>query len=145
MSQNRLLVSVIARAAAATLFLAALGALLIAGTGAPDLSAAERLHLELRNSAPEADSTIAEQPAEVRLFFSEPPQEEGARVRLVTANEELVETSETLVNEEDPRQLFITLGEDIELADGTYTVLWRVIAQDGHAQNGNFVFHLARD
>lgn len=125
--------------AAGILVLAALG-----GPSAPELSAAERLHLELRDSAPQADSTIVESPSEVRLFFSEPPQSNGSSVRLVTAQEELVETTEAVADEEDPRQVFITLGEDVTLDDGTYTVMWRVIAQDGHAQRGDFVFHLAR-
>ncbi|TVP80260.1 MAG: copper resistance protein CopC [Gemmatimonadales bacterium] len=145
MNQNRPPASVVVRAAAAALFVAALGALLLAGTGTADLSAADRLHLELRDSDPKADSTIVEAPSEVRLFFSEPPQMHGTSVRLVTEDEELVETTDAVADEEDPRQVFITPGEDVTLEDGTYTVMWRVIAQDGHAQRGEFVFHLVRD
>lgn len=47
-------------------------------------------HLRLVSSAPAADSVVAP-PAEVRLTFSEAPQEGATRVRLLDQAENLVE------------------------------------------------------
>jgi methionine-rich copper-binding protein CopC len=107
-------------------------------TGATEATGAEDLHLSLRGSVPAADSTVAEAPTEVRLIFSEAPQMSGTRVRLVDASEELVDTSEAIADEDDPREVYVQM--DDPLADGTYSVVWRTIAQDGHAQNGTFEF-----
>jgi methionine-rich copper-binding protein CopC len=95
-------------------------------------------HLTLRATIPEADSTVTEPPPEVRLIFSEPPQMQGTSIRLVDEDEELVPTTAPAADEEDPREVFIRPDEP--LMDGTYTVMWRTIAQDGHAQNGSFEF-----
>ncbi len=119
--------------------LLAVGALLIpvGGSAEPGVP----LHLELRATEPVADTTLAESPDEIRLYFSEAPQMEGTSVRLADANEELVPTTAAEADEEDPRQLFIMPGEE-GLQPGSYTVHWRVIAQDGHAQNGTFGFSI---
>ena len=98
------------------------------------------VHLELRGSDPAADTTLAGSPEEVRLFFSEPPQMSGTTVRLADGGGALVATSEAEAQVDDPRQVFITIHDP--LAAGTYTVHWRVIAQDGHAQNGDFSFSI---
>jgi len=107
-------------------------------TAATEADGAEDLHLSLRGSVPAADSTVAEAPTEVRLIFSEPPQMSGTRVRLVDSSEELVDTSEAAADEDDPREVYVQMEDP--LADGTYSVVWRTIAQDGHAQNGTFEF-----
>lgn len=122
-------------------FLAVLAALVLT---APlwALTALERptddRHLTLRATVPEADSTVTEPPPEVRLIFSEAPQMQGTSVRLVDEGQELVPTTPATADEEDPREVFIRPDE--LLLDGTYTVMWRTIARDGHAQNGSFEF-----
>lgn len=105
---------------------------------ATESEAAVALHLSLRGSVPAADSTLTEAPTEVRLIFSEEPQISGTRVRLVDSSEELVATSEATADEDDAREVYIRANAP--LADGTYSVIWRTIAQDGHAQNGTFEF-----
>lgn len=97
-------------------------------------------HLRLNATAPAADTVVTEPPAEVRLWFSEPPQMRGTSVRLADGGGELVPTTDAVADEEDPSQVFIR-PLDV-LGPGEYTVHWRVIAQDGHAQNGTFGFEL---
>jgi len=96
------------------------------------------LHLRLDATFPAADTVITEPPEEIRLWFSETPRMRGTAVRLADNEGELVPTSDATADEEDPSQVFVRPREP--LTPGEYTVHWRTIAQDGHAQNGNFDF-----
>jgi copper resistance protein C len=97
-------------------------------------------HLRLLATSPAADTVVTEPPGEVRLWFSEAPQMQGTAVRLADARGELVPTTDATEDDEDSRQVFIR--PRAPLGPGEYTVHWRVIAQDGHAQNGTFGFEL---
>jgi len=103
-------------------------------------SRGELPHLRLEATFPAADTVINEPPKEIRLFFSEAPQMRGTAVRLADGEGELVPTTDAAADEEDSSQVFIRPREP--LTPGEYTVHWRTIAQDGHAQNGNFDFEL---
>jgi len=98
-------------------------------------------HLRLVRTTPAADTTVAESPAEIRLFFSEAPQMRGTSVRLADASENLVASSDAAADAEDARQVWI--APDAPLAPGRYTVHWRVIAEDGHTQRGSFSFRVS--
>ncbi len=124
-------------------FVLLLIALPLLGTDAGEPSEAlalDRVHLELRRTLPPADSITHERPVELRLFFSEPPRMEGTRVRLTDAADSLVTSTAATADEEDPRQVFIRFEEPLPY--GSYQAHWRVIAQDGHAQNGTFRIHI---
>jgi len=97
-------------------------------------------HLRLLSTAPAADTVVGTAPAEIRLVFSESPQMRGTTVRLVNAAEELVETSSAAADPDDTRQVIIR--PEATLPAGSYTVMWRVIAQDGHTQRGDFEFRV---
>lgn len=97
-------------------------------------------HLRLVRTTPAADTTLAQSPAEIRLFFSEPPQMRGTSVRLADAGENLIASSDAAADTEDARQVWI--APEAPLAPGRYTVHWRVIAQDGHTQRGSFIFRV---
>lgn len=98
-------------------------------------------HLRLIRSQPASDTTIAQSPEEIRLFFSEAPQIPGSTVRLTAGSDRLMETTETAADDDSPGQLFIRPTNS--LSAGLYTVHWRVMAQDGHAQRGSFEFRIA--
>jgi copper resistance protein C len=99
--------------------------------------------LTLQRTDPPADSVVSEAPDEVRLFFSEPPQMRGTTVRVADASNELVAATDAAPDGEDPKQVFVRPAAPLE--PGTYTVHWRVIAQDGHAQRGEFSFQVATE
>jgi methionine-rich copper-binding protein CopC len=127
--------------------MAAILVLLISAAVAPSLPISDAqgaeegaLHLRLTATSPAADTVVTEPPEEVRLWFSEAPEMKGTAVRLADAGGGLVPTSDAAAEEEDPRQVFILPREP--LGPGEYTVHWRVIAQDGHAQNGTFGFEI---
>jgi copper resistance protein C len=98
------------------------------------------LHLELRRTIPATDTTVTQGPTEVRLIFSEPPQIDGTSVRVTDGADELIPSTDATADEEDPQEVFVRFEE--RLPPDEYTVFWRTIAQDGHAQNGTFRFQV---
>ncbi|CAN5621944.1 copper homeostasis periplasmic binding protein CopC [soil metagenome] len=97
-------------------------------------------HLTLLSSSPAADTVVVASPDTIRLHFSEPPRIRGTTVRLTDAANELVASTGAAANAEDAKEVFIR--PDRPLAPGAYTVHWRVIAQDGHTQRGEFSFQV---
>jgi copper resistance protein C len=98
-------------------------------------------HLRLDRTSPAANSVLEASPEEVRLFFSEAPEMRGTTVRLATSGTDaLIETTSAVANPEDPREVFIR--PLAPLPAGSYTVHWRVLARDGHAQRGTFDFRV---
>lgn len=95
------------------------------------------LHFGLRKSEPLADASVAS-PSAVHLWFTEVPQENSARARVIDSNRELVPAGDIEQNDEDPT-LFSVALEDT-LAPGAYTVAWRGIGDDGHVVEGDFAF-----
>lgn len=100
-------------------------------------AAAPTLHFALSRSVPEADAEVAP-PAEVRLWFTEVPQESSMSVRLIDAAGEPVETGALGHDPEDGRIFFLPV--EGTLPAGAYTVSWRAIGQDGHVVRGDFGF-----
>lgn len=113
-----------------------LGALLAA---APATTAA-RWHFGLRQSVPAKDASVPA-PEEVRLWFTQVPQENSVAIRLVDPAGDAVETSEPKRDPDDGTVVFVTFGE--KLPAGTYTVAWRGIGDDGHVVRGDFAFSVA--
>jgi len=100
-------------------------------------------HLELDHALPGPDSVMSSTITEVRLHFSEPPQMRATSIRLVDGSRSLISSSPPVAYEEDPRQVYVTL--DSALPEGAYTVQWRVMAQDGHVQRGDYSFRVTSE
>jgi methionine-rich copper-binding protein CopC len=94
-------------------------------------------HFGLSRSMPEADATVS-QLDEIRLWFTQVPQENSLSVRLVDSSGELVESSELRSDPDDGR--IVTMGVPGPIASGSYTVAWRGIGDDGHVVRGDFSF-----
>lgn len=99
----------------------------------------DSLHLSLIKSAPAADSTVTVLD-EVRLWFSEEPQEGATSIRLVDSSGELVETMDAKSGEDDSTIFHAALIAPA--TPGVYRVVWRTMAADGHVVNGDFSFSL---
>lgn len=110
-----------------------LAAVVVAGVAA----ARPELHFALSGSVPEAGAQVTS-PPEVRLSFTEVPQENSLSVRLLDTAGEPVETGELAQDQEDGRTWHLPVGR--ALATGAYTVAWRAIGQDGHVVRGDFGF-----
>jgi methionine-rich copper-binding protein CopC len=94
-------------------------------------------HFALRSSQPEADATVSSV-GEIRLRFTEAPQENSAQIRLVAPSGDPVETSDVASDASDGAVVFVSV--DSALPAGAYTVVWRGIGDDGHVVRGEFGF-----
>jgi methionine-rich copper-binding protein CopC len=101
-------------------------------------AAAATRHLRLVRAEPAADSTVAARPVEIRLFFSEVPVMAGTTVRLLDANEKLIEMADPAQDEADKKIVHAAIKGAVQ--PGTYTVNWRTSARDGHVIRGDFRF-----
>jgi len=97
-------------------------------------------HLTLDHALPGPDSVVTADVAEVRLFFSEPPQMRATSIRIVDAGRSLMTSTPPSAYEGDERQVYVSLEDP--LPPGSYVVQWRVMAQDGHVQRGDFRFRV---
>ena len=117
-----------------------LATLILVALGAATTAQAEGIrvfHFELSKSAPEAGAELAS-PSEVRLWFTEVPQEGTTSIRLVDAAGDAVHTSDVAQDSEDEYAFGVTLHG--ALSPGEYTVAWRAMGGDGHVVRGDFAF-----
>lgn len=105
--------------------------------GAARPGADAELHFALSKSAPEAGASV-ETVSEIRLWFTEPPEEGTTSIRLIGSDDEAVHTAEVAQDPEDDRAFFIELHHPLET--GTYTVSWRGMGGDGHVVRETFGF-----
>jgi copper transport protein len=108
--------------------------------GAATVAGASGFHFGLERSVPEADASVSSV-REIRLWFTQVPQENSASVRLIDAAGEAVETGEVTSDPADGKIVFVAL--QTPLPPGGYTVAWRGIGDDGHVVRGDFAFTVA--
>lgn len=118
--------------------LAAIAALLVV----PALVAASRtttvFHLALKRAEPAVNDTVAASPKTLKLWFTESVSAATTGVRLMNAKDEVMKTSDVTVDAEPLSPAAVTVPE--KLAAGTYVVMWRAMADDGHPSSGKFSF-----
>lgn len=102
-------------------------------TGALDHLA---VHFSLSRSEPAAEATVFP-PEELRLWFTQAPQENSMSVRLM-AGDAPVETGPPIAAAEDDRVYSVAVGQSLE--EGGYTIAWRAMAADGHVVRGEIPF-----
>lgn len=115
----------------------ALGAVAFFAAAAAPAPSAQPLHFELAKSAPAADATV-HAVTEVRLWFTQEPQDDATSIHVVDAEGEAVRTGKVARSVEDGREFSVALPEG--LVPGTYQVAWRSMGDDGHVVRGNFAF-----
>jgi copper transport protein len=94
-------------------------------------------HAVLLRTDPAPNSILAEPPAEIRLWFSEPLEPTFSSIRLLDVNGNTVEQAASEVDPNDPYQMALRPGD---LPDGLYTIVWQALsAADGHPTQGSFV------
>lgn len=127
------------RKATTSIFALALTAAALAAVPASDAGAR---HFALVKSEPANDAAVTS-PSEIRLWFSQVPQEGSVSVRLVDAGGSALETGELASDPEDAKVVFLPVPRT--LAAGKYTVAWRGIGDDGHVVRGEFGFSVTAD
>ena len=104
---------------------------------APEDAAAHGL---LRSSAPSANAVLATPPSELRLTFTETPEQTFTRIRLIGASGEVPLGSLRVL----PGNVAQT-SVSASLAAGLYRVEWQTAGADGHPVFGQFSFTIAAD
>ena len=94
------------------------------------------LHFSLSKSEPAAEATVAP-PDELRLWFTQAPQDNSTSVRLM-AGDAVVETGPPIPDSEDDKAYSVAVGRTLE--EGGYTIAWRAMAADGHVVRGEIPF-----
>lgn len=102
---------------------------------APSYPSAAELHLALEKSEPAANAVVTEV-AEVTLWFTQRPQDETTSIRILNDAGDLVPASDAASLPDQPT-VFRTTPES-PLTDGSYQVVWRTMATDGHVISGDF-------
>lgn len=94
-------------------------------------------HNVLVDSTPEDGSTLTDQLDTVELVFDQPVQDQFTQMAVLDADE-------TPRHEGEPQVADNTVRLDVgELADGDYTISYRVISADGHPVSGTIDFTMA--
>jgi len=96
-------------------------------------------HAVLLRTDPSPQTTVAVQPAALRLVFSEPVEAVFGGVRLFNVDGERVRTGEARHPETTRSELLVPVPT---IGRGTYTVTWRVVSDDGHPVRGGFSFYV---
>jgi copper transport protein len=112
---------------------AVLAGLLLLAAGGP-----AGAHALLRESDPAAGSSLDRAPSRVVLTFTERPEPGLSSISVLDTGGQPVERGQAGPVDGAPLQFAVGLGD---LADGTYTVSWRVVSKDdGHLTAGSFAF-----
>ena len=116
--------------------MAALAATLVTALAvAPGASA----HAVLEETRPANDTVVQQSPPQVLIRFNEAVDTSlGRALQVFDASGEEVDTGD--IRRPSPEQVAVDIEE--ELADGTYTVAWRVVSADSDPIRGAFVFHV---
>jgi copper transport protein len=107
----------------------------LAGTLGPAPVAA---HANLDRAEPAVRSAVPVAPAEIRLFFTEPPELRYSEIAVYDANLQRREQGQLRAIPGDPLGMAIDLQP---LPEGNYTVAWKALSSvDGHTTTGSFAF-----
>lgn len=121
--------------------LAALCALLVtsvlwAGSAQPAAA-----HDELVSTDPSAGATVDAAPESITLTFSGNVMDIGREIRVTdSGGESLVQRESTV----DRQRVIQPLGDAGSTEDETYTVVWRVVSEDGHPIEGRFDYSVGQ-
>lgn len=110
---------------------------LLFAVGSTAAATPRAFHFELMRSAP-ADKATVHQVSEVRLWFSEAPEENTVSIHVLNAAGDPVRTGDAKPDARDP-SVFSAAVPDA-LTPGAYTVSWRGMGDDGHVVRGRFSF-----
>jgi copper transport protein len=108
----------------------------VADDATPGGVAEAPLHTQLEASVPADGETLTRSPSQIRLEFNRAVDAGLGEVRLVAADG----SGLTLTTERDPADDRVLLATPPALESGSYRVLWRLVADDGHPVTGEFAF-----
>lgn len=111
-------------------------ALLLMVPGLTDAASHPALHFALSGSEPAAEATVPP-PGELRLWFTQAPQDHSVSVRLM-AGDAVVETGPAIPDSDDDKVYRVAIRRNLE--ESGHTIVWRGMAADGHVARGEIPF-----
>ncbi len=102
------------------------------------LPAGAFFHTKLTKAEPGVASTVTTAPAQIRLWFSEEPELSLTTVTLEKAADSSVLEKLALTGTDDKKSVAGKITAP--LAAGTYLVVWKTAATDGHPAKGTYSF-----
>lgn len=115
-----------------------LGLILTAAFAFPMTASA---HAILVKSQPDADSTIAESPKQVDVWFNDKVGSEYKALAVINSKGARVDNKDIEQETFDPSHLYTTVTG---LPPDTYTVRYRVVSLDTHIVTGKFKFTIKK-
>jgi copper transport protein len=100
-------------------------------------------HAHLRRSEPAAHDRLTKPPTAIRLWFTERPELGFTKIRLRAPDSSEIALGNPTRLSDDPMGVSVPISAP--LTQGTYTVLWRTAAADGHATSGSFSFEVVSE
>ena len=96
-------------------------------------------HLHLLKSSPQANATLTAAPDSIRLSFSQAPELKVTTVTVTGPGSAAV----ALAPLASADSATVVAGVKGKMSPGTFTVMWRTMAKDGHVARGTFAFTVA--
>jgi methionine-rich copper-binding protein CopC len=97
------------------------------------------LHTRLVKAEPGFDATIAESPAEVRFWFSEPTEAPLTSASIMKEDHSPIATVKMKQTEDS---LVVAGPVPVKLEPGRYMIMWKTASKDGHVVRGTYYFTL---
>ncbi len=99
-------------------------------------------HANVIRSDPEQNSVLAQAPAAVTIWFTEPLEPRLSQIQVLDSQGQQVDRGDSSVNRQDATVLSVSLPP---LPNGTYVVAWtNVSSVDGHKVRGSFLFSIGQ-
>jgi methionine-rich copper-binding protein CopC len=114
-------------------------ALLLLTPGGFTFAATTSFHFALTKSVPADEATVRAVP-EVKLWFSEVPEDGTVSMHLLDEGGDAVQTTSVAQDPEDPTAFFIRPSNPPPAA--RYSVAWRGMGDDGHVVRGTLKFNV---
>jgi copper resistance protein C len=89
------------------------------------------------HSDPRVGSTVSGQPSVVRIWFDSDIEPVFSTVMVHAVDGKMVDKGDGHVDPKDPTLLEVSVPH---LSPGQYTVIWSVVARDGHHTEGQYTF-----
>lgn len=94
-------------------------------------------HASLSKAQPAENAVVSPAPTAVQLWFSRNIEPAFSTVQVVDQGGKDVQQGKAAVNANDGKLLEVALPP---LPAGTYKVVWRIVAMDGHKAKGEYSF-----
>ncbi|WP_410771090.1 copper resistance CopC/CopD family protein [Fontibacillus sp. BL9] len=99
-------------------------------------------HAHVVSSSPSSNEVLAESPASIFIQFDESIEPAFFSLDVLSPTGERVDQDNAAIDPQHPDRL--VAGLTPQLADGAYTIKWKVVSSDGHPVTGTILFQVGQ-